>query len=76
MDKDSFEKKVDNLVILATQSDTKLTILVDSFSKHLEDDKLRFQEHGQQIKGIDRKIIYGSGFISAVVLFINWIFKK
>lgn len=55
----------DNLRLL-TQIDTKLTILLDNFDKHVLEDKITFEKHDKRLGNLEK--IYAIG-IGAIVVF-------
>ena len=48
---------------LLTQIDTKLTILLDNFDKHLQEDKEIFKVHDGRIKKLEQIMWAGIGII-------------
>lgn len=58
---------------LLTQIDTKLTIFLDSFNKHIEQDKNDFQTVGTRIANLE-KIGYGAVAVVVMLeLFLKWV---
>jgi len=57
--------------ILLTQIDTKLTILLDNFDKHCEDDRHNFEKHDNRLKAMERVHWMWGG----VVIFFTWLFR-
>ena len=57
---------------LLTQIDTKLTIFITSFDKHIVQNKLDFDSHDARIKGLERLMYLGMGALAVLNIFIKF----
>ena len=59
---------------LLTQIDTKLTILLDNFDKHMADDKVTFEKHDNRISRLEKVYWVGIGvfiIVEGIIKFIR-----
>ena len=57
---------------LLNQIDTKLTIMLDNFDKHTEDDKTVFKDHDRRIRRTENVIYMCSGIIIFIQLMVKF----
>ena len=60
---------------LLTQIDTKLTILLDNFDKHIEEDKVNFKSLNDKTNGLQMKFGIGIGMFIAADYLLRFFLK-
>ena len=60
---------------LLTQIDTKVTILLNSFDRHIEDDKVNFKSLNDKVSGLQIKVAIGIGMFIVADSLLKFLIK-